>query len=56
MLLAPQVTNSCEACHATVIRALVLLLPSVSFQVQTEEMVKALQQKLANQRTVKWVL
>src|SRR5262245_47397721 len=35
--------------------ALVLLLPSVSFA-QTEEMVKAIQQKLAGQRTVKWVL
>lgn len=34
---------------------LVLLLPSVSFA-QTEEMIKAIQQKLANQRTVKWVL
>ena len=35
--------------------ALVLLLPSVTFA-QTEEMIKAIQQKLANQRTVKWVL
>src|SRR6266545_6735617 len=33
---------------------LVLLLPSVSFA-QTEEMIRALEQKLANDRTAKWV-
>lgn len=35
--------------------ALVLLLPSASFA-QTEETVKAVEQKLANDRTAKWVL
>ncbi len=34
---------------------LVLLLPSVSFA-QTEEMIKAVQKKLDNQRTAKWIL
>src|SRR4051794_2711674 len=33
---------------------LVLLLPSVSFA-QTEEMVKAIEKKLANDRTAKWI-
>src|SRR4051812_28785973 len=44
-----------EGCVMRLFLGLILLLPSVSFA-QTEEMIEAVQRKLANARTAKWVL